>query len=379
MLEKLTPQLPMKYLKMFINILFPIVILLLCAILIPKLIVYFMPFVIGWIISLIANPLVRWLESKVKILRKHSSVIIIILVIGIIALLGYAAVSKVIYEGEKFIGNAPQIYSELEKEVYNIADNFQGVYERLPDNMQEEISKSGKELSTELGNFVAAVGAPTMQAAGDFARNIPSTLIAIIVTFLSSYFFIAQRDQIIGFWRKHTPKSLQEKVALIIDSLKEVVGGYFKAQFKIMFVVGVILLVGLLILKVNYAVVLALLIAFLDMLPFFGTGTVLVPWAVLELMASDYKMAIGLFVLYIVTQLVRQLIQPKVLGDSIGLNPMLALIFIYAGYKLSGVLGMLLSVPAGMIVIRLYQAGLFDYTIFNVKELLRDLNKFRKI
>lgn len=338
-----------------------------------------MPFVIGWIISLIANPLVRWLESKVKILRKHSSVIIIVLVIGIIALLGYAAVSKVIYEGEKLIVNAPQIYKDLEKEVYNIADNFEGVYQRLPANMQEEISKAGNELSTELGNFVTAIGAPTVQAAGDFARNIPSTLIAIIVTFLSSYFFIAQREQIIGFWNKHTPKTLQERVSLITNSLKEVVGGYFKAQFKIMFVVGVILLIGLLVLKVNYSVVLALLIAFLDMLPFFGTGTVLVPWAVLELLSSDYKMAIGLFVLYVVTQLVRQLIQPKVLGDSIGLNPMLALIFIYAGYKLSGVLGMLLSVPAGMIVIRLYEAGLFDYTILNIKELFRELNKFRKI
>ncbi|RDU23331.1 sporulation integral membrane protein YtvI [Anaerosacchariphilus polymeriproducens] len=369
----------MKYLKILINILLPILVILVCILIIPKLITLFMPFVIGWIISLIANPLVRWLESKVKIVRKHSSVIIIVLVIGFIVFLGYATVSKVMYEGEKLIGNAPQIYSELEKQFYDTADNFEGVYQKLPKNMQKQISDSGRELSNELGDFVKSLGAPTVEAAGDFARNIPSTLIAIIVTFLSSYFFIAQREQILGFWRKHMPKSFQEKMSIINNSLKEVVGGYFKAQLKIMVVVAIILLVGLLILNVNYVVILALLIAFLDMLPFFGTGTVLVPWAVLELLSSDYKMAVGLLILYGVTQLVRQLIQPKVLGDSIGLNPMLALIFIYGGYKFSGVLGMLLAVPAAMIVIRLYEAGLFDFTIRNIKELISDLNKFRKI
>lgn len=369
----------MKYLKMLINILYPVVLLILCIIFIPKLILFFMPFVIGWMIAIIANPLVRWLESKVKIVRKLSSVIIIIGVIGIIVLIGYGIVSKVIFEGQKLIENAPEIYSSLERDFYNTADNFEGVYQRIPKDMQAQISDIGEQVNEYMGNLVKAVGAPTVQAAGDFARNIPSTIIAIIVTFLSSYFFIAQRDQIMDFWEKNIPKSFQNNMTILTSSLKEVIGGYFKAQFKIMLVVGIILLIGLLILDVNYAIILALLISFLDMLPFLGTGTILIPWALLEFFSADYKMVIGLVILYAVTQLVRQLIQPKVLGDSIGLNPMLALIFIYAGYKLSGVWGMLLAVPIGMIVIRLYEAGLFDYTIRNVKELIKDINKFRKI
>jgi predicted PurR-regulated permease PerM len=142
--------------------------------------------------------------------------------------------------------------------------------------------------------------------------------------------------------------------------------------------VGLILIVGMLILDVDYAVFVGIVIAFLDMLPFLGTGTVLFPWAVLKVCVQDYRMAVGLLILYAITQVVRQIIQPKLIGDSIGLSPLPTLVFIYIGYQIGGIFGMLIAIPFGMIVIELYRKGIFDGVLKDLREIVEDINRFRK-
>ena len=158
----------------------------------------------------------------------------------------------------------------------------------------------------------------------------------------------------------------------MFKSFKTVFGGYFKAQLKIMVVVWVILLIGMLILKVRFAAFVAALVAFLDMLPFLGTGTVRIPWAAFKLLSGDYQVSVGLVILYLVTQLVRRTIEPKLVGDSIGMNPLITLIFMYIGYRIGGVLGMILAVPIGAIVLNFYKAGAFDGVLCGFKEAGRD-------
>lgn len=198
------------------------------------------------------------------------------------------------------------------------------------------------------------------------------------MSLLSAYFFTAERDGILAELKKAAPSGVWNRVADVINDLKRVVGGYFKAQFKIMGVVYVLLIIGLFILKVDYVLLVAFLIAFLDMLPFFGTGTVLGPWAVIKVLSGDYRMAIGLIILYAITQIVRQVIQPKIVGDTIGMNPLATLIFMYIGYRISSIVGMIIAVPLGMILINLYQAGVFENQIRCVRELVNDINEFRK-
>ena len=214
--------------------------------------------------------------------------------------------------------------------------------------------------------------------AGRFAKGIPSALIATIVTFISAYFFIAEREDVIVWAKRIAPNALVSRMTMVVDNFKYAVGGYFKAQFKIMIVVYVLLAAGFLILRIHFAFLLALLIAFLDFLPFFGTGTALIPWSVYKFLMGDYRMVVGLLVLYGVTQLVRQLIQPKLVGDSIGLNPLVTLVLLYAGYKLGGVLAMILAVPVGMIAINLYKAGAFDYIMDDVRILAEGILSLRE-
>jgi predicted PurR-regulated permease PerM len=157
------------------------------------------------------------------------------------------------------------------------------------------------------------------------------------------------------------------------------VGGYFKAQFRIEVWMYVLLLVGFTILQVRYAFLIALLVAFLDFLPFFGTGIVLLPWAVITLVGGNYIRALGFLVMWGVGQFFRQLIQPKIMGESIGMEPIPTLFLLFAGYKLAGVGGMLVAVPVGIIVVNMNEAGFFDTPKYSLKILIRNLNSYRRL
>lgn len=367
-----------KYLKILVNLLVAVLAIVCLCFIFPRLIVFFMPFVVGWIISMIANPLVRFLEKKVKIVRKHSSMMIIIGVLAGVIGLGYLGISWLIGETGNVISHLPEIYANWQKDFQEIGENLKIFYNRLPRDIQNNIQQITENFAGYFGDLIQAVGEPTFEAAGNFAKNVPGTLISIIMCLLSAYFFTAERDMILTNLKEHMPGGIWNRVAGVINDLKRVVGGYFKAQFKIMGVVYVILVVGLLILRVDYVLLVAFIIAFLDMLPFFGTGTVLGPWAVIKILSSDYQFAVGLIILYAVTQIVRQVIQPKIVGDTIGMNPLATLIFMYIGYKVSSIIGMIIAVPVGMILINLYKAGVFDNQIHCVRELVNDINEFRK-
>lgn len=343
-----------------------------------RLLAFFMPFVIGWFLAYVASPLVNWLEKRVRIVKKLGSALIIILVLAGVGLLCYFLGSKLWQEIRALIENMPGLYRDLESGFYTVGENLEGIFEMLPEGVQEGWQTMISNLDQTMGNLIGKISEPTMAAAGNFAKRIPSIFIGTIVTFISSYFFIAEREEVIVWAKKVAPDPLVERMSMVMDNLKYAVGGYFKAQFKIMIVVCLILIVGFVILDVHFYFLLAILIALLDFLPFFGTGTALIPWGLYKLTVGDYKMVIGLVILYGVTQLVRQLIQPKLVGDSMGLKPLLTLVFLYAGYKIGGVIAMIFAVPIGMIVMNLYKAGAFDYILDDVKILMEGLLKLRE-
>ena len=362
-----------KYVKSMIVFLITLLAIILGILLGIRFLQFFMPFVIGWIIAMIANPLVRMLERRLKVARKHTSMVIIIGVLAVIIVAIYFLGVKIGEETRSFLEQAPEMYSEFREEFQDAGKNLESIISELPQNIQESLEEAQKDIGDITGQAVGKISQFTVDKAGTFARNIPGILISIIFSILSAYFFIADRDRILEFGRNHTPQIIQEKWRMMAESFKMVFGGYFKAQFKIMAVIGVILFIGMLILKVRFAILVAILVAFLDMLPFLGTGTVLIPWAVFKLLSGDIRYAVGLVILYLVTQLVRRIIEPKLVGDSIGMNPLATLIFMYIGYRVGGVLGMILAVPIGAIVLNFYKAGTFDRVINGFKEAGRDL------
>lgn len=338
---------------------------------------FLMPFVIGWGIAAIAAPLVNWLEKKFNIVKKLGSALIVILVIGLIVVGIYFAVSRIILEVGDLIKNIPELYAQLESGLRQIGSAMSGIFEKLPVVIQDGWNTVVANLDQYMGDLVSRISEPTVMAAGNFAKSLPSYLISVIVAILSAYFFTIQREDVLKWMKQIAPPSVEKRMTLVMDNLRYAVGGYFKAQFKIMGVVFLILLVGFAVLGVRYFVLVAFLISFLDFLPFFGTGTAMIPWGIYKFLMGDYKMAILLIAIYAVTQLVRQLLQPKLVADSVGMNPLVTLLLLYIGYRIGSVLGMILAVPVGMVLINMLQAGAFDYILDDVRTLVDGILELR--
>lgn len=368
-----------KYSKALVNLAVAAVIFLAVILLLPKVLVFFSPFVAGWIIALIAGPLVRFFEEKVKLKRKIGSAFVIVVVIALVVMLIYFVCAQLV---EQLIGLSsalPGMWAGMESDLDSIGDRLSIFLEKLPDNIQTSISESAEKIGTYLGDFFGRISTPTIEAAGNLAKQLPAVFIGLIMALLSSYFFVAERMQINEWFRKHTPASFQLRYSMVRNILVRSVGGYLKAQLKIEVWMYLLLLLGLGFLHVNYYALIAFGIALLDFLPFFGTGTVLVPWAIIRILTADYKMAVGLLIIWGGGQLARQLIQPKIVGDSIGVPPLPTLFLLYIGYKVGSVGGMIVAVPLGLLVYTMYQEGAFDTTKNSVLILMAGVNRFRRL
>lgn len=368
-----------KYVKAIMNLLIALVILLAVIFLAPKVLIFFMPFVIAWIIAMIASPMARFFEEKLKIKRKAGSVVVIVVVLGIVILAVYLIGSKLIRELIGFIDDLPQMWDSLQADFNEIAENLDIFYRRLPKDVQNTWNKITAGASEWIGNFISSISTPTLAAVGNFAMQLPTVIIGIIMCLLGSYFFVAEKEQMTEVLQKVMPESVLLRFRQIKGSLFKAVGGYFKAQLKIEIWIYLLLVIGFLILGIDHVLLISLGVAVMDFLPFFGTGTIMVPWAIVEFMSSDYKMTIGILLIWGVSQLVRQIIQPKIVGDSIGVAPIPTLFLLYIGYMLGGVLGMIVAVPLGLIIWTLYKEGAFDTTKNSVRILVSGMNHFRKL
>ena len=277
------------YLKVILNLLTALIILLLCIFLLPRCIIFFMPFIIGWIISLIASPVVRFFEERMKIRRKGASVIVIVAVLAVVILLVYVIVARLVKEGINFVNELPLLWDSIMAEFNEVGANLEGLFNKLPVDTQKTLDNIGSEMGTYFGGIIESVGTPTFEAVGNVAKQLPDIFLGVIMCILSAYFFVADKSYMANIMKKYVPGSVLYRFDLIRRSFRNAVGGYFKAQFKIECWIYVMLVIGLFVLKVRYAPLVALGIAFLDFLPVFGTGTFDTTRQSLKILAAGFN------------------------------------------------------------------------------------------
>lgn len=366
------------YIKIFINFLLVIALILFLFLALPKLLGFFMPLIIGWVVSLIANPLVRFLEKRVKLVRKHSSFIIIFTVIILIVAIMIILTLLIVKEAKELADNLPVIIENAGRQFTQMTDYISERTRTLPHSVQNAIHNTIAGIENYMNNLTDNNSAFPVERVGIYAMNVAEGFLYAIITILSAYFFTACRDELTAGFRKHLPESVINYWRLIYNNFKAAFGGYFKAQFKIMLILIVIMFAGFEILQVSYSFLIALGIAVLDFLPVFGTGTILWPWALIDVISGNYIRAVSLVAIYLICQIIKQVLQPKMVGDSIGLHPLATLIFLFIGYKLYGVLGMIIGIPVGMVLVNLYRIGMFDRLIKGCKIIIHDINEYRK-
>lgn len=367
------------YLKVFLNLGISLCILLVCVFLLPRIIIWFMPFVTGWIIALIASPLVHFFEKRLKIRRKAGTAFVIISVIALVILAGYLIGAQLVEQIAEFIGDVPKLWEAAQEDFAQIGEKLSVALKYLPSELQLTINSITGNVQEYFGGIMESISEPTITALGNFVGSLPNIVISVIMSLLFAYFYVADKGYLSGLLEKAIPDSVLVRLQMIKRGLTKAVGGYFKAQLKIEVWMYLLLGIGFSILRVKYAFLIAIGVAILDLLPFFGTGTVLIPWAIIKFLSADYKMVIGLLIIWGVGQLARQLIQPKIVGDSVGLAPIPTIILLFVGYRVAGVIGMIIAVPIGIIILNLYEEGVFDTTINSLKILYAGISNFRHL
>lgn len=367
------------YLKVFLNLGISLCILLFCIFLLPRIIIWFMPFVAGWIIALIASPLVHFFEKRLKIRRGAGTAFVIISVIALVILVGYLIGVQLVEQIAEFIGDVPKLWEAAQEDFAQIGATLSVAFKYLPEELQLTINSITGNVQEYFGGIMESISEPTITALGNFVGSLPNIVISVIMSLLFAYFYVSDKGYLSGLLEKIIPDSVLARFQMIKRGLAKAVGGYFKAQLKIEVWMYLLLGIGFSVLQVKYAFLIAIGVAFLDLLPFFGTGTVLIPWAIIKFLSADYKMVIGLLIIWGVGQLARQLIQPKIVGDSVGLAPIPTIILLFVGYRVAGVIGMIIAVPIGIIILNLYEEGVFDTTINSLKILYAGISNFRHL
>lgn len=366
------------YGKAVINLGIAVIIGVLMVTVVPRCLSFFMPFLVGFLVSVLAAKPVKFLEEKLKIKRKAGTACVIISVLAMIVLALYFGGVFLTEQVKSLIDDLPELILQIKAEMNEINQNMTGIYQRLPLEVQQAWDSMWISVEQSLGTWIAGIGNPSFVKIGNMAKQLPSFFISIIMAFLSAYFFTAERNGMHNFFQDYMPMGVQKYWHMIREGMRSALGGYLKAQVKIEIFVYIILVVGLLILRVHSAVLIAAGIAVVDLLPVFGAGTILFPWALFAFLGKDYRMAVGLLIIWAVTQVFRQVIQPKIVGDMVGISPIPTLFLLFVGYKFGGIVGLIIAVPIGIIMLNMYQTGVFDTVINSIRILITGLNRYRR-
>lgn len=336
-----------------------------------KLAVFYMPFLIAFIISLIIEPLIKMISSKTKLTRKVSAIIVLILVFSIIIGLLIWGITSLISEASNLLAglntNIEQIYNKITSYIEKIE------FDKL--QISEEVTNVFKQSTTEILKTVSSKITKILTSFLSIITSLPTIGIYTIITILATYFICTDKFYIIDQIEHHTPKSWVKKMAIHLKEITSKLGNFLKAEVVLIGIDFIILIVGFLVLKfigmnIKYPLLVALTIGFIDALPILGSGTVMVPWAIIASLNGDINLAIALISLYAIILITRQLLEPKIIGNHIGIHPIFTLISMYTGYKMIGISGMLVG-PIVLIILQSIFGTLIDKgilkTIFDKK------------
>lgn len=329
------------------------------------------PFLIGFIIAYMINRPVSVLEKRFHWPRwlaiSALLVVVIIIILGIATLL----VTQVVIEIGKLTEMLPIYIDQLSNYAKNfftqsiqssLYERFVSLYSSLDVSYQQKIHETiGRTMS---GLATAGTNLTKIILAGiqGILASLPNAATVMVISIMSSFFISKDYDKITDKFRSLLPDEYSLKGRRIADDLRKALFGFVKAQFTLISITAVIVIIGLLVLQVRYAVSIGLLAGLVDLMPYLGTGTVFVPWIVYSLFDHDYKLVIGLSVLYAIVIIQRQIMEPKIVATTVGLDPLLTLIALFVGLKLFGFIG-LIAGPVLLVVINALQnAGVFRDT-----------------
>lgn len=299
-----------------------------------------LPFLLAGALVLSLQPLVNLLHRKFKIKRNPVSValvlIVYIIVIGITIWL-----ARLLYiQLTDFLTSLPTYFDTVSAQINAITNRIGSIMGKMPDIGNGWLKDMP---TTALKSAVEKLGVGATEIATNFAAGIPSFLLSMAVMIIASVYIAKDYSAFTEYMNSIIPEKIIEKFNYIKDNVLRRIAKLLKGYLLILIITFFELVLGLSVLKVKYALIIALATALIDILPVVGLGAVLIPWAVFSALSGNPERAIGLAVLYILIATIRNVIDPKIIGDKLGIHPVFSLAITFLGLKLFGAVGVLLA------------------------------------
>ena len=321
------------------------------------------PFIIALIISAILQKPIKTFSNRTKLNPRLCSVLIMIILFSVLGcfifLLGYQIVEEISSFFTSLVSNIDEQLT-----LNSSLSELDAIINILPFNLSDTILKLNKIISDDLINIIKSFALSASSYLTSIATKLPKLLITFILTIVASFFFCMDYDKI-----KTSIKSMfsDNNQHIISETKKYVITTIFKmikSYTIIIFITFIELSVGMLFLGVKFPFIIAAIIAFVDILPVLGTGTILIPWGIIEFLMGDWSMGVKILAIYAIITIIRNIIEPKIVGNQIGLHPIITLVSMYVGLQTFGILGIFLFPITILILIQLNKNGLININIF---------------
>lgn len=306
---------------------------------------YCWPFVIALLFSMLMEPVARLLRKvfkRFKAARSIATLLCMLLLYGLITVLFFIVADKLLREGIGLVRALPDMARTV---VNQLTVWFNELYEDyahlLPEDFMQRISNLFSSLVSRIATWAANLTGAAASLTISTVSSLPMLILSILFTIMATFYFSYDKDRISGFFTNLFPDRVVSDFKLIRSGVFTALFGQIRAQIFISFVLMLIIIAGLIILGKPYALLLGVIIGVADVLPVIGAGLFLNTWAIGALIVSDYYTAIGLFIIYLVTITVRQIIEPRIVGKQLGLYPLVTMTSMFAGYKIMGTLGLI--------------------------------------
>lgn len=310
----------------------------------------FAPFFIGLLAAALAERPVRALTAK-RLPRRAASFLCVLAVFALAGGALFLLCRVFCREAADFLRQIPSLCQQLAPALARLQERLYALAEKLPDGIGTGLRSGIRQLFESGGTLGATPYARLFTFASGLLSRAPGLVLFVVTSVLSGFFASGELPALRAAYEKRIPAAWRAKCGALFSHLRRTLGHWLRAQLQLMGITFLVLTAGLLLLGADYPLLAAVLIAFIDALPVFGTGTVLIPWGLLCFARGEARRGVGFLVLYGAAALTRQALEPRLLGRQIGLSPLITLLALYTGFRLCGVAGMILF-PIGAIFLR---------------------------
>lgn len=325
------------------------------------------PFLIALFVAFLIQPLVQFFHKKISLPRGLAAFISFLLVLGVISgfmtvivhelIAGIVFLTKILPEKIDILLQAARHF--FLSRLMPLYDQTLELLNELDPDRRRTITENVEKIGANIGETLAQFGKAILQGLSSFVAALPNFLTGFIFFLLATFFISKDWHRYAQSIRRLLPGKASAMLSGVHVELKKALYGFVKAQATLISITAIIIFIGLLILRIDHALSIALIIGLIDLFPYVGTGLVFIPWILYQFIMQNYFLTIGLAVLYAVVLITRQLIEPKIISSNIGLDPLSTLVAIFIGFQLFGFFGLFIGPVILVIIKTLHRTGLF--------------------